>query len=253
MKRIQGVTAAALVLGLATACSGGGEQATTAQTSGNEQPIIVLAAASTRVLSDDFNALSKQELSFVNAGSSTLVQQLIDGSPGDVLITADKPTMDRAVEAGVVADPKVVATNHIVLAVPRDNPAGITGVDESLRNAQVVACDSQVPCGRTTERFVEQLLPGLEFVSREHSVTDVLGKVTSGEADAGWVYSSDAIAAGDNVKVFDVPGASEDPNDYVAAVVVTSQNPDAARTFVDLIDSSDADALWSDRGFTPSP
>lgn len=252
VKNIQRATAAAMILGVATACSGGSEEATTVESTAASTPITVLAAASTRVLSEDLTALSKQELSFVNAGSSTLVQQLIDGSPGDVLITADKPTMDRAVEAGVVKEPKVVATNHIVLVTPKDNPANITGVDDSLRNAQVVACDSQVPCGRTTEKFVEKLLPGLEFVSREHSVTDVLGKVTSGEADAGWVYSSDAIAAGDSVKVFEVPGSEADPNDYLAAVVTASQNQSAAQEFVELIDSQEANTLWTDHGFSPS-
>ena len=251
MKTVQRAAAAALILGTATACSGGGETTGT-NSSAAAEPVMVLAAASTRVLNEDIDSMSELELSFVNAGSSTLVQQLIDGSPGDLLITADKATMDRAVAAGVVANARVIATNHLVLVTPQDNPAHITGVDESLRGAQVVACDSQVPCGRSTEKFVEKLLPGLEFVSREHSVTDVLGKVTSGEADAGWVYSSDALAAGDNVKVFEVPGAKEDPNEYLAAVVNASQRQQDAEQIIELIDAQDADTMWTEHGFTPS-
>lgn len=228
-----------------TACS-------TSKSSPPNPQLLVLAAASTRVLNKELAELSDQELNFVNAGSSTLVQQLSDGSPGDVLITADKPTMDRAVELQLVETPQRVATNHLVLITPKGNPAGITGADDSLRKATVVACDVQVPCGRATEKFVGSLVPGLQFQSREHSVTDVVGKVISNQADVGWVYSSDALAAGDTVKVFDIPGADEVPNEYLAAVVKNSKHRDQAQSFIKLLQAQSTKPIWSQYGFRPT-
>lgn len=213
--------------------------------------LTVLAAASTRVVNDEVTALSDHPLEFVNAGSTTLVQQLAEGAPGDVLVTADEPSMDRAVAAGVVSDPVEVATNSMVMVVPTGNPAGITGVDESLDGANVVLCDPQVPCGTVTEQIMAA--EGLEIAaaSREHSVSDTLGKVISGEADAGWVYRTDAQAAGDTVEVFDIPGAHTVPNTLFAAVSLESHHPEQARELLALLTGEEMAEVWTDHGFNP--
>ncbi|WP_156230607.1 molybdate ABC transporter substrate-binding protein [Corynebacterium occultum] len=214
--------------------------------------LMVLGAASTRVVNEELAELSGHHLEFINAGSSTLVQQLTDGSPGDVLLTADRAVMDSAVESGVVADPVAFATNSMVMVVPAGNPAGITGVDDSLTEANVVLCDPQVPCGRVAAEIIGNQGYQVEAVSLEHSVADALGKVTSGEADAGWVYRSDAQAAGDAVEVIDIPGAGEVPNTLYAAVTADSTHPDQAAELVELIRGADMAAVWQDNGFTPT-
>ena len=85
------------------------------------------------------------------------MQQLADGAPGDLFISADQKNMKKAVEAGNAKDPKVVATNSMVMVVPADNPAGITGGEtDTLKNAKVVLCDSQVPCGDISQTLMKE-------------------------------------------------------------------------------------------------
>ena len=130
---------AAIAAGAAAALVGCQASDTTTEGAGSEtsgskaDTLNVLAASSTRVLNDDLQKAADDadldtELSFVNAGSSTLVQQLSDGAPGDLLITANQKTMDDAVERGTVSDPRVLATNEMVMVVPKGNPAGIKSV-----------------------------------------------------------------------------------------------------------------------------
>lgn len=219
--------------------------------------LTVLGAASTRVLNDELAAQAADlekplKLQYVNAGSSTLVQQLADGSPGDLLITADQRNMDRAVDQGSVKEPVVVATNSMVMVVPKGNPAGIKGLDGSLDGAKLVLCDEQVPCGTVSKKLQEKNEVHLQPVSLEHSVSDVLGKVVSGEADAGWVYRTDAAAAGDKVEVIDIPGAEEEPNSLVAAVTSTTPHEAEAEALLKLLRSDSMRKEWEKRGFTPA-
>lgn len=86
------------------------------------------------------------------AGSGALVHQLAEGAPADVLATADVPTMDRAVDAGVVAqDPVLFAANRLRIAVPPDNPADVEGLEDLAEAGNTVAlCAAEVPCGAAT-------------------------------------------------------------------------------------------------------
>ncbi|MCZ9309005.1 molybdate ABC transporter substrate-binding protein [Corynebacterium uberis] len=250
--RTLGAVALAAAAGLAlAACSPQTESATSAD--GEKVNLQVLAAASTRVLNDDLTATFDQaHLEFHNAGSSTLVQQLRDGSPGDVFISADQKNMDKAVSAGVVDTPVTVATNSMVMVVPKGNPAHVTGVDSSLDHAKLVLCDKQVPCGAVSADIQKDLGIELSPASLEQSVSDVLGKVTSGEADAGWVYRTDAAAAGDKVEVIDIPHAAEHENSLVAAVTSTTEHREQAQALVDLLASPQFAQVWRNFGFTPA-
>lgn len=249
---------------LATACSGGGDTGTTSTSSatatttaadkGTEgTELTVLGAASTRVLNEDIQAMTRNKLTFVNAGSSDLVQQLRDGAPGDLLITADQKTMDDAVASGVAEDPKVVATNSMVLVVPRDNPAKINEVaDVQREGVNLVVCDTQVPCGAVTQKLAGANGLDLHPASMEHSVSDTLGKVVSGEADAAFVYRTDAASAGDAVTVIEIPHADEFPNSLVAAVATQSRHREQATALRDELGGAEMAKVWSEHGFTPS-
>jgi molybdate transport system substrate-binding protein len=231
--RFSTVLLAALGLG-ATGCgTGGGDPATV---------LDVHAAAS---LTDTFTELAGQfeaqhpgvEVSLSFAGSSTLVQQLTAGAPADVLATADERSMAGAVDAGLVdGAPEVFATNVLTVVVPADDPAGVGSFrDLAGPGVQVVVCAPQVPCGAATERVEEAAGVRLSPVSEEGSVTDVLGKVTSGQADAGLVYATDARSAGDAVGVVEVPQASRAVNRLSVAALADSDETELARQFAELV------------------
>lgn len=192
---------------------------------------IVFAAAS---LNKAFpEASSGLEVQYSFDGSSGLVDQLKGGAPADVFASADKKNMDKAVEAGLIdGEPAMFATNYLVLVTPADNPGGVTGFDSSLDGKKLVVCAPEVPCGAATARAAEGAGLTLSPVSEENNVTDVLGKVTGGEADAGLVYATDAASAGDAVTILDVPGAKDDPNTYWIGVVKGAPNKAGADAFV---------------------
>lgn len=242
--------AAALV-----ACTDSSDEASTSEALENRVELNLLAASSTRVFNDDLKKQAAEleppvGLFINNAGSSTLVQQLVDGAPGDVLITADEKNMNDAKEAGVVNDPVQLASNVMVMVVPSGNPGNINSLEDITDESTFVLCDPQVPCGTVSESIIES--KGLDIIadSLEHQVADVLGKVTSGEADAGWVYATDAAAAGDTVEVIEIEGAEEFTNGIFGAVVSESENPESAQQLLDLV-ADDFDKVWKEYGFTP--
>lgn len=237
---------AALLTGtlLLTACG------PSASAGGPASRTTVFAAAS---LSEAFPAAAAgMDVSFSFDGSAGLVDQLVGGAPADVFASADRHTMDKAVSAGVIdGEPVMFATNHLVLAVPTGNPGRVTGFDGSLRGVRLVVCAPEVPCGAATVRAAQSAGLALEPVSEENNVTDVLGKVTSGEADAGIVYATDAARARDRVEVFPVPGAQDDPNTYWLAKVAGAPNPAGADAFIARITGEQGRAALAKSGFGP--
>ncbi|WP_413451381.1 molybdate ABC transporter substrate-binding protein [Georgenia phoenicis] len=237
--------AAALTLAL-TGCGGddGGEQLT------------VFAASS---LGIPFSELGREfaeqhpdvELRFSWAGSSDLVSQVLAGAPADVLATADERTMDDVVAAGLVAgEPTVVAENVLSLITPAGNPAGVTGLDDSLDGADLVVCAPQVPCGAATVELAERLGVTLTPVSELSQVTDVLAKVATGQADAGLVYASGAALGGDDVDVIPVPGAEDVVNRYPVAVLADAGSRELADAWMELVSGPQGQAAFRDAGFS---
>ncbi|MFP5415374.1 MAG: molybdate ABC transporter substrate-binding protein [Actinomycetes bacterium] len=203
--------------------------------------LTVLAAASLQVAFEDLATDFEDTHPGVDVvasydGSNALVDQLVGGARADVLATADEQSMQRAVDERVM-DPatRVFASNHLVLVVAHGNPKRITGLDASLEGNKLVVCAPVVPCGRATAGVAERLGVGLAPVSEEGRVPDVLGKVVSGEADAGVVYATDAHGATGKVETVPIAGADEHPNRYPLSTVLDSPNPDAARAFVDHV------------------
>lgn len=249
------VLPALAIVAVATALTACSDSADSAEAPAEKVELNLLAASSTRVFNEELEAQAAEldppvSLLINNAGSSTLVQQLVDGAPGDVLITADEKNMTDAQDAGVVNDPVQLASNVMVMVVPAGNPAGLESVEDITEDTTFVLCDPQVPCGTVSESIIEA--KGLDATadSLEHQVADVLGKVTSGEADAGWVYATDAAAAGDAVDVIEIEGAEEFTNSIFGAVVAESENPESAQQLLDLL-ANDFDSVWTDYDFTP--
>ncbi|NDO88877.1 molybdate ABC transporter substrate-binding protein [Cellulosimicrobium cellulans] len=251
--------AAGVALGLA-ACGAGGAASPDGTGAADERTLTVLAAASLRDVFTDLAAGFEAEhdgvtvtLSF--AGSSDLGDQVLAGAPADILASADERTMTRVVEAGDASDPVPFATNTLTVVTPPDNPAGVeTFADLARDDVRVVVCAPQVPCGTATDRVAEAAGVTLHRVSEEASVTDVLAKVTSGEADAGLVYVTDATLAGADVAVVDVPETDAALNVYPVAVVAAAREagPEQvalARAWVDLVTGESGQAALAAAGF----
>lgn len=244
MKKILAVAGAGLVvLGSVTAC-------TSAEL--GTLDLQVFAASSTRVVNEDIQDAAAElepplELVFNNAGSGTLVTQLAEGAPADVLITADTASMEQAVEDGSVVDPVEFLENSMVMIVPADNPADISSIEDLSGDIDLVLCDPSVPCGAVSEALIADNDLELDPVSLESAVGDVVGKVTNGEADAGWVYLTDAAAAGDQVEVIDIPGAHTHSNSLWIAPTVEAQ-PEAL-SLIELLTSQEFAPRWESAGF----
>lgn len=221
--------------------------------------LTVVAAASLR---DTFTQIGQEvglahpgldvRLSF--AGSSDLVTQLTEGASADVVATADLATMDRLMEAGLVEELTPFASNTLTVVVPPGNPGGVTSFADLARaDLDVVVCAPQVPCGSATERLEAATGVTLSPASEESSVTDVLTKVLTEQADAGVVYVTDAVGAGSDVEVVEVPEAAEVVNVYPIAVLTDAAEPQLAAELVDLVTSPRGRQLFADAGFAPPP
>ncbi|MDO8146836.1 MULTISPECIES: molybdate ABC transporter substrate-binding protein [unclassified Isoptericola] len=240
-----------------TACSTG-----TAATSDGEADttLTVFAAASLTAAFDeiamDFEADHPGvEVRLSLAGSSNLVAQVQQGAPADVVATADTATMNTLVADELVGTPQAFATNTLEIAVPAGNPAGIADLqDLTDPTVNLVVCAPEVPCGAATTAVVDHAGLTLQPVSEEQSVTDVLGKVSAGEADAGLVYVTDVARAGDQVEGIAFDESDAAVNTYpIATVDRTGQNPDQAdlaQQFVDAVLSPDSQAVLAHLGFT---
>ena len=194
-------------------------------------------------------ASPKPEFNF--AGSGALVDQLAEGARADVLATADETTMARAIKGGLVAgDPVRFATNRLTLIVAPDNPLHITSL-ASLKGHKLVTCAVGVPCGNATKKLTDLLNIALAPVSEESSVTDVVGKVTSGEADAGIVYVTDAKAAKDQVTEVPIAGSDKVINAYLIAPLADGAAGDAAN-FISAVTSPQGKAVLAAYGFGPA-
>jgi molybdate transport system substrate-binding protein len=228
----------------------------------SEQPaagntrITVFAAASLKKTFTDIGEQFKTEnpgfsVEFSFAGSSDLVTQLTQGAEADVFASADTKNMDKAARAGLLAgDPVNFASNTLIIAVAPGNPKKIASFKDLTRQGlNVVVCARQVPCGSATQKVEQATGVTLKPVSEESSVSDVLNKVTSGQADAGLVYVTDAKGAGDKVAVVAFPEAVGAVNTYPIAVLKDSKNPELARKFVDLVTGESGQKVLSAAGF----
>ncbi|MEO3934621.1 molybdate ABC transporter substrate-binding protein [Micrococcaceae bacterium Sec7.4] len=223
---------------------------------GAGKTLTVFAAAS---LKAPFTALAEQfetrnpgttvTLSF--AGSSDLATQISQGAPADVFASADTRNMAKLSDAALVeGSPRDFATNVLTIAVPPANPASIGSFADLARpGVKVVMCAAQVPCGAAATTVEKETGITLTPVSEESSVTDVLGKVISGEADAGLVYVTDVRTAGDKVKEVPFAEAAKAVNTYPIAAVRTARNKDLAAAFIATVTGPEGQKLLSAAGF----
>jgi len=232
-----------------------------AGTSAELRTLTVFAAASLKytftILGRQFEASHPStKVTFNFAGSSDLVTQLQQGAPADVFASADTKNMDKASGDNLIdSTPVNFASNTLQIAVPPDNPANIGSLRDLTRaGVKVVVCAPAVPCGSATAKIETATGIRLAPVSEESSVTDVLNKVQTGEADAGLVYVTDVKGAGDKVRGIPFPESKGAINLYPIAPLAGSMNTDLAQQFTELVTGPEGQKVLADAGFaSPEP
>ena len=231
----------------------------------NDEPLRVFAAASLSVAGDDLQQAyadehDGQQIEWNFAGSSALVRQIEQGSPADAFISADEKNMDKALklpEFSKVTDrdePRIVATNQIVLAVAENPKTKITSLKDLATGARVAICAPEVPCGTLAHEALEK--PGsapikLQNPSEEANVSNVATKVATGQVDAGFIYASDAAAIQrQGKKITTLPAEHVSPNKYPAASTDAGANHSATE-FVRWLASPEAQRILAEHGFGP--
>ena len=187
------------------------------------------------------------------AGSDQLAFQITQGAPADVYAAASPKYPDQLFVKGLVYKPRVFATNELVVIVPRANDANIDSVyDLSRRGLRIVIGAKGVPVGDYTRKALAAI--GLSavlknVVSEETDVKAVVAKVALGEADAGFVYRTDARAASDRLTTVKLPPRARPKIAYEIAIVKATKQLSAARAFVARVFSTKGRAALRRAGF----
>jgi molybdate transport system substrate-binding protein len=252
---VASLVAALLVLSGCASSSGvasGGGNGDTSRTG----TLTVLGAAS---LTEAFTTLAKDfeathpgtQVKLAFDSSATLAEQVNQGAPADVLATADTATMRTVSDAGNTAGkPRLFATNHLELIVPRGNPAGITKfADLGRSSVKYLVCVDTAPCGKLAKKVLADTGITHPPASEEVDVKAVESKVQMGEADAGIVYATDVVAAGHKVKAIDIRTSNQNLNSYPIAALKDARKPVLAEAWVRLLLSAKGRKVLSDDGF----
>lgn len=245
MNRTRLATLAVLLLAL-------GLPALSATTDPQAQPtarLTVLAASSLTTVLPRIDRAPRYSF----GGSDTLAAQIRLGAPADVFAAASSSIPDRLYAQGLVEKPVAFTTNGLVLVTPASNPARISSVFDLRRaGVKLVIGAPTVPIGAYTRTILRNL--GLtsvlsNVVSQETDVRSILGKVALGEADAGFVYATDAKTVASAVKVIRLPAWAQPPVRYEIAVVRSTGNRTAAVAFVNKVLSKAGQAKLRAAGF----
>ena len=226
----------------------------------DSREITVFAAASLResfeALAKAFEAKSPGVKVHLNlAGSQELRTQIENGARADIFASADQKHMAALVKANLVTAPRVFARNTPVIIVPKGNPGHVASFEQLINAKKIVIGVPEVPIGNYTLQILDKA--GADFkqkvlgnvVSRELNVRQVLAKVSLGEADAGIVYKTDAMASKDKVEIIEIPAKVNVVAEYPIAVLNKAPQAAAARAFVDLVLSGEGQKRLAAAGF----
>jgi molybdate transport system substrate-binding protein len=229
--------------------------------------LVVFAAAS---LHDAFSRLEHRfeashpgvDVALSFAGSQELRTQLEHGARADVFASADPLSMDALLRQGLVVDAVTFAHNELVIVVSNECAVPVTGVVDLPNLSRIVLGAEQVPIGRYTAGVLERAseLFGADFrarvdarvVSRELNVRQALSRVVQGEAEAAVVYRSDAVSAGDTVRVVNIPPEMNVSAEYPIARVVRSPEPTLAVQWIEGVRSREGQLQLIAAGLRPS-
>jgi len=213
------------------------------------RPLTVFAASSLTEVFPELEPRARYQF----AGSDDLALQLREGAGADVLAAASLNYSAELHDEGVVGQPVVFATNRLVLAVPEDNPGGIRSVDDlSAPDVRLVIGAEGVPVGDYTRQVLDNLdaTAVLEsVVSEEEDVKAIVSKIALGEADAGFVYTTDVRSAEEDILSIELPAEAQPTVEYTIAVVSESERKTEAQDFIDLVLSDEGVEALEAAGF----
>jgi molybdate transport system substrate-binding protein len=213
--------------------------------------LTIFAAASLTNVFPQIDA--RQRYSF--AGSNQLAAQIRQGAPADVFASANAALPDQLYAEGLVEKPVVFTRNALILIVPRSNPAKLASVyDLRKPGVKLVVAAKGVPVGDYTRTVLHNLAldDALNNVaSNENDVREVLAKVALGEADAGFVYTTDARTVRGKVATIGIRWSAQPIVQYAVAVVRSSKRVTAARAFVKRLLAAPGQQKLRAAGFLP--
>ena len=258
-----------------TSTTGTAGQGGTGISTGGSKELLVFAASSLKDVFESLNdALEKEgvgKVSYNFAGSQVLASQIKQGAVADVIATADEQTIDDLTSNGFVSEgtKRELATNKLVVVVaPGANP-NVTSLNDLLKTCtKIVIADSTVPAGAYTEQALDKMTAdkamGADFkervlanvVSRETNVRQVLAKVQLGEADAGFVYATDAKStegsSSGKVGTIEIPDEYNVVAKYYIAPVVALPHATAGLKFIKYLLTDDGQKTLQQFGFGPN-
>lgn len=204
-------------------------------------PITVFAASS---LKESFTAIGEKfrgehpgvTVTFNFGASSTLATQITEKAPADVFASASQKTMDTVVQAGAGGSPVTFAVNSLEIATPTKPGVPVSSLaDLAAPGLKIAVCQATVPCGAAAKRLFEQNKLTVTPATEEVDVKAVMSKVVLGEVDAGIVYVTDVLAAGQTVVGVVIPADQNVTTSYPITTVNGTQNPATAQAFVDYV------------------
>ena len=220
--------------------------------------ITVFAAAS---LTDAFTELGTTfesdnpdaSVEFNFGASSALREQILAGAPADVFASANTSNMDQVVDGGAASDPEDFVTNLLEIAVPAGNAAGVTRLDD-FANADLLIglCAEEVPCGEFGREALANAGVTPSIDTNEPDVRSLLTKVENGDLDAGIVYHTDVLAAGDAVQGIEIPDEDNVVATYPIAALSGSDRAGLAAAFVEFVLSDAGQQVLGTFGFQPA-
>lgn len=240
-----GLAAGALVI---AACSSTGD-------TGGDEILVSAAASLTEAFADMETAFesANPEIDVVLniGGSSGLREQILAGAPADVFASANTSNMDLVVDVGdVEGEPAVFARNRLEIAVPVENPGGVTGLADFARDDLLIGlCAEDVPCGGYGRQVLQKaaVMPSVD--TEEPNVRALLTKIEAGELDAGIVYVTDVVSTGGDVDGIEIPDDDNVYADYPIAVLADAPNADGAAAFMAFVLSDEGRSILADHGF----
>jgi molybdate transport system substrate-binding protein len=220
--------------------SGCGGSSSGSSTGSSGTPTLTVSAATS--LTDAFTAYGKQfdeaKARFSFAGSDQLAAQIQQGARPDVYAAANTKLPDQLYSKGLIEKPVVFATNTLVLAVPASGSKIASLADLAKPGVKIAAGAASVPVGTYTLKVLSGLPPAERkaiegnIVSSEPDVGGVVGKVSEGAADAGFVYITDVKASGGKLKALTIPASLNPTGAYGVAVVKGTKHEQQAQSFV---------------------
>ena len=217
--------------------------------------ITVFAASS---LKDTFTQLGQQfeaahpgdTVKFSFGASSALAEQINSGAPADVFASAATKNMDQVVTTGNASNPQNFAENIMEVAVPPNNPAKVTSVNDLAKSSvKVAVCQPQVPCGVVAAQVFKNAKITVKPVTLQPDVKSVLTQVELGNVDAGVVYVTDVQAAGSKVKGVTIPANVNATTTYPIAALTHSKEQAIAAAFVAYVLSPPGEQVLKAAGF----